>query len=132
MKAISASPVKAIQVGTILDCADNSGARKLKVIGVLRYKGRKRRHPCAGVADVVICSVIEGSPDIRKKKVKAIIIRQKKEYRRKDGTRICFEDNAAIVVNDNFDPIASKIKGPVAREVIERFPSVGRRASMVV
>jgi large subunit ribosomal protein L14 len=132
MKAISGSITKTLQVGSIIECADNSGAKKLKIIGVYRFKGKKRQHPIAGVGDVVICSVREGTPEMRKKKVKAVIIRQRKEYRRKNGMRIFFEDNAAVIVNDRFEPIASKIKGPVAKEVVERFPSIGKRASMVV
>ncbi len=132
MKAISAKVSKGIQVGTYLVCADNTGARELKVIGVLKYKGVKRRIPRAGVGDVVVVSVRKGKAELKGKVFKAVIIRQRKPYRRANGMRICFEDNAAVLITDRGDPKGTEIKGPVAREVGERFPMVVRIASMVV
>ncbi len=132
MKAISAKVSKGIQVGTYLVCADNTGARELKVIGVLKYKGVKRRIPKAGVGDVVVVSVRKGKSELKGKVFKAVIIRQRKPYRRANGMRICFEDNAAVLITDRGDPKGTEIKGPVAREVGERFPMVVRIASMVV
>ncbi len=132
MKAISASVTKGITVGTLLTCADNTGARVLKVIGVVGYKGVKRRYPKAGVGDIVIASVKKGTPDMKKKVVRAVVIRQRMPYRRANGTRIAFEDNAAVIVNDKGEPKGSEIKGPVAKEVGERFPKVVRIASIVV
>ncbi len=132
MKAISASVTKGITIRTLLTCADNTGAKVLKVIGVIGYKGVKRRYPKAGVGDIVVASVVKGTPEMRKKVVKAVIIRQRMPYRRANGTRIAFEDNAAVIVNDRGEPRGSEIKGPVAKEVGERFPKVVRIASIVV
>jgi len=132
MKAIKASVTKALNVGTFLTCADNTGAKIMQIISVFGYKGVRRRQPKAGIADVVKCTVKEGNVKIRKQLVNAVIIRQKAEYRRLDGTWVTFEDNAAAIVDDNFEPKGTEIKGPVAKEVIERFSSIGKIASIVV
>lgn len=120
-KAIPANVTKGILNETILKCADNSGARELRVIGVKGYSGVRRRKPAAGVGDMVICSVISGDMKIRKRVVKAIIVRQKMPYRRPDGTRVAFEDNAAAVVNDDGSPKGTEIRGVIAKEVAVRW-----------
>jgi len=132
MKALKANVTRAIPVGAMLECVDNTGAKKLGLISVKGYHGRKNRLQSAGVGDVVVCSVKKGTKKWRKQVVKALIIRQKKEYRRSDGMRIKFEDNAAIIVNDKIEPQGSQIKGPVAREITGRFLSIGKVASFVV
>ncbi len=133
MRGVSASITKAIQLGTRLKCIDNSGVKELEVIAVRGYKGVRRRLPKAGVADVVVCRVVKGAEKWRKKVVHAVIVRQKKEYRRITGERVKFEDNAAILVNEKtFEPIGTEIRGAIAREVVERFPSIGKIASIVV
>lgn len=131
MKALKARVTKGIMVGTTIECADNTGAKKLKVIAVKGYHGRKRRLQSAGVGNIVVCSVKKGTQKWRKQVVKVAIIRQKKEYRRKEGIRVKFEDNAGIIVNDKTEPQGSRIKGPVAREVTERFLSIGKIVSFV-
>ncbi len=132
MRGISGKPVKAITVGTRLVCADNTGAKELMMIGMRGYKGRKRMYPKAGVADEIVCSVKKGKPDIKKKVVHAVIIRQKKEYRRANGMRIKFEDNAAVLINEKGEPRGSEIKGPIAKEVAERWPKIAKVASIIV
>ncbi len=132
MKALAASVTKGIQTGTYLVCADNSGAKELKMIGVIGFKGRKRRRPQAGVADMIIVSVTKGKPDMKGKVFKAVVIRQRQPYRRADGTRIMFEDNAAVIVNDKGEPRGTEIKGPIAREVADRYPKIARIASVIV
>ena len=132
MKAISARPIKAVQVGTVLKCIDNTGAKLLKVIGVRGYKGTRRRLARAGVGDVVICTVIKGSEKIRNEVVHAVVVRQKRKYRRKNGMFVCFEDNAAVLINERMEPRGREIKGVVAKEAVERFPAVGKIASMVI
>lgn len=132
MKGVKANITKALNVGSYINCADNTGAKILQIIAVFGYKGVKRRQPKAGVADVVKCSVKKGDVKIRKQIVNAIIIRQRAEYRRPNGLRVKFEDNAAVIVDDNFEPKGTEIKGPVAREAVERFPSIGKIASIVV
>ncbi len=132
MKAIKARITKAIPVGAYIVCADNTGAKKMQLISVFGYKGVRRRKPSAGVADVVKCTVKEGTVKWRKQVVRAVIIRQKKEYRRTNGLRIKFEDNAAIMINEKNEPVGSQVKGPMAKEVVDRFLSIGKIASVVV
>ena len=100
MKPVKASVTRGIPVGALIKCADNTGAKTLKVIAVIGYKGKKRRRASAGIGDMIVCSVKEGDVKIRKQVVKAVIIRQKKEYRRPNGLRVKFEDNAAVIVDD--------------------------------
>jgi large subunit ribosomal protein L14 len=132
MKAVKARITKSIPVGAMIECADNTGAKKLQLISVYGYKGVRRRKPSAGVADVVKCSVKEGTVKSRKQVVRAVIIRQKKEYRRASGLRIEFEDNAAVLVNEKDEPLGSQVKGPMAKEVTDRFLTLGKIASVVV
>ncbi len=132
MKPVKARVTRALSVGSRLICADNTGAKALEIIAVVGYKGVKRRKPRAGVGNVVKCSVKEGDVKLRKQIVDAVIIRQKKEYRRKNGMRVSFEDNAAVLINEKGEARGSQIKGPVAKEAVERFILVGKIASMVV
>ena len=132
MKGLAANITKALHIGSILKCDDNSGAKELMIIGVIGYRGKRRKMPEAGIADKVVCSVKKGKPELRKKVVKAVIIRQRKEFRRRDGTRIKFEDNAAVLVDDTDLPKGTEIKGVVAKEVAERFAKVATLAKNVV
>lgn len=118
--------------GTRLEIADNSGAKSAQVIAVIGYKGRRRRLPRASVGDVVVVVVKEGTPDMRHQIFRAVIIRQRKPYRRKDGTWISFEDNAAVIIDEEGNPKGTLIKGPVAREAAKRFPNVAKIASQIV
>lgn len=107
-----------IQLRTVLKVSDNSGARKLRLIHI---HGGSRRH-FGYVADAVTASVISADPQSQLKKgqvVKAVVIRTKKETKRSDGSAIRFDDNAAVVIEnlDNKTPVATRIFGPVAREV---------------
>lgn len=131
MKGVKAKITRGISVGSIIECADNTGAKQLRVISVKTYKGRKRRVATVGVGGIVTCSVVKGTQKWRKQVVKALIIRQKKEYRRKEGIRVKFEDNAAILINDKVEPQGSRIKGPVAREVVERFLPIGKISDFI-
>ena len=133
MKAIKAKVSDGLQVGSYLETCDNSGAKVLKITGVKRGKTVKGRIPGAGVGDMVVAAVKKGRPDMRKKVVYAIIVRQKKEYRRPDGTRIHFEDNAAVVLKDEKgNPKGTIFKGPVAREAANRWPAVAKVANMAI
>lgn len=105
-----------IQTESVLDVADNSGAKKLRTIKVLG--GSKRRY--ASIGDVVVVSVREALPNGKVKKGdihRAVIVRTKKEIRRKDGTYIRFDVNSAVLVNKDGEPIGTRIFGPVAREL---------------
>jgi large subunit ribosomal protein L14 len=132
VKAITAKATKGIQYGTTCLCTDNSGAKLVKIISVFKHKGRKRMLAKAGIADMVNVVVKKGKPDIRKKIEKAVIVRVKKEFKRKDGSRIKFEDNAVVLVDEKGLPKASEIKGVVAKEVGERFPKITGIAAGVV
>jgi large subunit ribosomal protein L14 len=132
MKAIKASITKCLPVGAYINCTDNTGAKVLQLISVFLYKGRRRRKPSAGVGNMINCSVKEGTVKWRKQVVRAVIVRQKKEFRRPSGLRVAFEDNAAIMVNEKGEPVGTQIKGPIAKEVVERYMSIGKIASLVV
>lgn len=123
-KAIPAHITKGILNETILKCADNSGAQELRVIGVKCYKGVRRRKPTAGIGDVVICSVVSGDMKMRKQIVKAVIVRQRMPYRRPDGTRVMFEDNAAAIINDDGAPKGTEIRGVIAKEAATRWDKI--------
>ena len=134
MKGLKAKVTKGLQVGTRLKIADNSGAKIGEIIAVKGYKGVKKRNPRAGIGDVIMCAIKVGNPDMKHQIVPCVIIRQKKEYRRKSGVRVKFEDNAAIVMKDlkKGEPKGTTVKGPVAREAIERFVLITRISSIVV
>ncbi len=105
-----------IQMQTILDVADNSGAKKLFCIKVLG--GSKRKY--AGVGDIVVCSVREALPNSKVKKgdvVKVVVVRTAKELGRPDGSYIRFDDNSGVVINNAKEPVGTRIFGPVAREL---------------
>ncbi|MFA5515112.1 MAG: 50S ribosomal protein L14 [Desulfuromonadales bacterium] len=105
-----------IQMQTMLDVADNSGARRLCCIKVIG--GSKRKY--AGLGDIIICSVKEALPNSKVKKgdvVRAVIVRTAKEVPRPDGSCIRFDKNSAVVVNAGGEPVGTRIFGPVAREL---------------
>ncbi len=85
-----------------------------------------------GLGDLATVSVQKGTPDMRRKLVRAVVIRQKKEMRRPNGMRISFEDNAVVVVDEKNEPKGTEIKGPIAREGAERFPKLGSMATIIV
>ena len=132
MKAISASMVKGLQIGSELKCIDNSGAKILRIISVRGFRGKRRTRPSAGIAAQVNCKVAVGNESVRHQVFQVIIVRQKKEFRRPDGLRVGFEDNAGVIVNEKAEPKGTLIKGPIAKEVVERWPTLGKIASMVV
>jgi len=132
MEALAADVTQGLEKGSLVTCADNTGARELKVISVSGYSGTKNRHPKAGLGDKVSVSVTKGTPEMRRQVLEAVIVRQRKPIRRPDGTRVKFEDNAAVVVDEKEDPRGTELRGPVAREVAERFGSIASAATMIV
>jgi large subunit ribosomal protein L14 len=109
----------AVQMRTMLDVADNSGARKLQMI--LPLGGHTGL--VASLGDVITAAVKEAAPEGTAKKgtvVKAVIVRTRKEHRRRDGTYIRFDQNAAVLINDAHEPIGTRVFGPVARELREK------------
>ncbi|HDN65857.1 MAG TPA: 50S ribosomal protein L14, partial [Methanosarcinales archaeon] len=95
-------------------------------------RGVKNRYPKAGIGDMLVVSVKKGTPEMRKQIMRAVVIRQKKEYRRPDGMHVSFEDNAVVITDNEGLPKGTEIKGPVAREVAERFPKIASAATIIV
>ena len=105
-----------VQMTTVLDVADNSGAKKVMCVKVLG--GSKRKY--ASIGDIIVVSIKEAIPNAKVKKgdvVKAVIVRTKKEIARVDGTYIRFDTNSAVLINKDNEPIGTRIFGPVAREL---------------
>ncbi len=113
-----------IQLRTVLEVADNSGAKRVQCIKVLG--GSRRRY--ASVGDIIVVAVREAEPNtpIKKGEVKkAVVVRTRKEMRRADGTYVKFDSNAAVMVNDSKEPVGTRIFGPVARELrAKRFMKI--------
>jgi large subunit ribosomal protein L23e len=108
--------------GALINCADNSGAKNLYIFAVKGIKGRLNRLPSAGVGDMVMASVKKGKPELRKKVMPAVVVRQRKSWRRKDGKFIFFEDNAGVIVNPKGEMKGSAITGPVSKECADLWP----------
>jgi large subunit ribosomal protein L14 len=123
---------RGLLAGSRLSCADNTGARQLKVINVIAYKSRLRRLPSACVGDMVIVSVTKGSPDLRRQIFPAVVVRTRRSFRRPDCMRIQFEDNAAVIMTPEGELKGTEIRGPVAREAAERWPRVANLASIIL
>ena len=108
-----------VQTETNLVVADNSGAKSVRIFRL--YGGSKRK--VSSIGDIVMCAVKDAIPNGKVKKgdvVKAVIIRVKKAYQRKDGSTIAFDDNACVIVNDEGAPKGTRVFGPVARELREK------------
>ena len=117
--------------GAIMNCCDNSGAKNIYVMSVKGYKGRQNRLPAAGVGDVVMCTVKKGKPDLRKKIMSAVVIRQRKPWRRKDGVFIHFEDNGGVLVTPKGEMKGSAVAGPVAKECADMWPRIASSAGTI-
>merc|ERR1712137_1050514 len=87
-----------LPVGAVMNCADNTGAENLYIIAVYGIKGRLNRLPAAGVGDMFLGTVKKGKPELRKKVMPGVVVRQKKSWRRRDGITLFFEDNAGVIV----------------------------------
>jgi large subunit ribosomal protein L23e len=105
-----------------MNCCDNSGARNLYIIAVKGFGARLNRLPAAGVGDMVMATVKKGKPELRKKVMPAVVVRQSKPWRRADGVFLYFEDNAGVIVNPKGEMKGSAITGPVGKEAAELWP----------
>jgi len=121
-----------IQTETVLDVADNSGAKRVACIKVLG--GSRRRY--AGLGDIIVVSVKEAMPTARVKKgdvAKAVVVRTRQEHQRSDGSVVKFDTNSAVLLNQNLEPLGTRIFGPVARELrTKRFMKIVSLAPEVV
>lgn len=133
MKAVTSNITKGLPLRALVTACDNSGAKIIRVISVRGHNTTRGRIQSAGVGDLVLASVQKGKLEMRKTVVFAVIVRQRMPYRRPDGTRIRFEDNAAVVLKDDKgNPKGTLFKGPIAKEVAERWPAVAKVANMIV
>ncbi|MEM4699796.1 MAG: 50S ribosomal protein L14 [Candidatus Nezhaarchaeales archaeon] len=121
-----------LPVGSLVKCADNSGVQEVRIVGVVGRKSRHRRLPAAAVGDMVIVSVRKGKPELKKQILKAVVIRQRKPYRRINGVWVQFEDNAVVIVSPEGEPKGTEIRGVVAKEAAERWPKIAALTTMVV
>ena len=105
----------------------------INIIAVKRHKTRKGRIQSAGVGDMIIISVRKGVPGIKKQIFPAVVVRQRQEYRRPDGTRVKFEDNAVVVCKDEKgNPKGTMIKGAISKEACDRWPAISKLARIIV
>ena len=132
MKGIAGRQTRGVSNGTTLNVIDNTGAKTIKVLTVPGYHGTARRVPSAGIGDIVIASVKKGSPEMRRQVVYAIVVRQRRPFRRADGVMVMFEDNAAVITTEEGETKGTDIKGAVAREAAERWPRIAATASTIV
>ena len=132
MKGFTSRVTRGLQTGSKITCHDNSGGKLIQIINVLGLMGTRRRYPAAGIGDVVIASVKKGKPEMVKKVVRALIVRQKRPFKRKNGLMVQFEDNAAVLVTEDGLPVGTEIKGVVAKEITERYPKVSAIAPGII
>ena len=133
MKAVSAKTTRGLNLGSNVLASDNSGARIVRIVSVKHGKTKKGRQQYAKIADWVKVSVRKGDPKMKGQVFDAIVIRQKKPFKRKTGERVAFTDNAvALLKDDKGNPKGTQIKGPVAREVQERWSSVAKISKFIL
>jgi len=118
--------------GSRITCADNTGAKELKIIQVLGTHTRLRRVPSACVGDMIMISVSKGSPDLRRQMFPAVVVRQRNTFKRPDGSRLSFHDNAGVIMTPEGEMKGTEIRGPVAKEAAERWPRVANLASIII
>jgi large subunit ribosomal protein L23e len=115
-----------------MNCADNTGAKILYIMAVSGYGARLNRYPKASIGDMVLATVKKGKPELRKKVWPAIIVRQRKPWRRSDGLFICCEDNAGVICNPKGETKGSGISGPVAKECADMWPKISSSAGAII
>eukprot|EP00824_Muranothrix_gubernata_P017207 TRINITY_DN35415_c0_g1_i1.p3 TRINITY_DN35415_c0_g1~~TRINITY_DN35415_c0_g1_i1.p3 ORF type:complete len:141 (+),score=34.79 TRINITY_DN35415_c0_g1_i1:153-575(+) len=118
--------------GAVINCADNTGAKNLYIIAVKGFKSRMNRLPKAGPGDMVMATVKKGKPELRKKVMPAVVIRQRKAWRRRDGVFLYFEDNAGVIVNPKGEMKGSAITGPVGKECADLWPRIASSAGTII
>lgn len=132
MKAVATRTTEGFNLGAKVAVADNSGAKTAKIVSVKGSKAKKGKQASAKLADWIKVSVKKGIPDMKGKVFDAVVVRQKKAFRRLNGERVTFEDNAVSIIKDaKGNPKGTQIKGPIAREVQSRWPQVAKIARTV-
>merc|ERR1712224_1198469 len=118
--------------GAVMNCADNTGAKNLYIMAVNGIKGRLNRIPSAASGSMVLATVKKGKPELRTKVMPAVVIRQRKAWRRKEGVYLYFEDNAGVIVNPKGEMRGSAIAGPVGKECADLWPRIASNAGSIV
>merc|ERR1712070_974281 len=121
-----------LPVAAVMNCADNTGAKNLYIMSVKGYGGVLNRLPAACSGDMVMATVKKGKPELRKKVMPAVVVRQRKPFRRMDGVFIHFEDNAGVIVDAKGEMKGSAITGPVAKECAEIWPRIASAANSIL
>ncbi len=122
-----------LPVAAVINCADNSGAKNLYIMAVCGIQARQNRLPAASVGDMVLATVKKGKPELRKKVMPAVVVRQRKPFRRREGHFIYFEDNAGVIIAGAKGELkGTAISGPVAKECAEIYPKIAAAAGSVV
>lgn len=133
MKGVAANLTRALNIGSYVLASDNSGARIVKIVGVKHGKTRKGRQQYAKLGDHVKVSVRKGDPKMKGEVFDAVIIRQKKPYKRNTGERVAFMDNAvALLKDEKGNPKGTQIKGPIAKEVSDRWQFLGKISKFIL
>ena len=132
MKGIAGKVTRGLPTAARLTCADNTGAKVVEIIAVPKLGGTIRRYPSAGIGHMIKVSVKRGTPETRRQMFSAVIIRQRRPFRRVDGTWVQFADNACVITNERGEVQGTDIKGPVSRESAERWPRIAATAKQIV
>jgi large subunit ribosomal protein L14 len=133
MKGVAAKVTRGLNLGSLVLASDNSGARIVRIVSVKGGKTKKGRQQYAKIGDQVKISVRKGDPKMKGEVFDAVIIRQKKPFRRNTGERVAFQDNAvALLKDEKGNPKGTQVKGPIAKEVGERWPFVNKIAKFVL
>ena len=121
-----------LPMSAVMNCADNSGAKNLYVVSVSRRGAALNKLPSASPGDFFMGSCKKGKPELRKKMLPAVVIRQRKPWRRRTGEYIYFEDNAGVIVNPEGEMKGSGIAGPVAKECADLWPRIASNAPSIL
>ena len=132
MRGIAGKQTRGLPTMARMQVADNTGAKIAQLINVRKLGGTMCRYPAAGVGDLIKVSIKRGTPETRRQMFNAVVIRQRRPFRRVDGTWVQFEDNACVITNEKGDVQGSDIKGPVSRESAERWPRIAATAKQIV
>merc|ERR1739842_63433 len=120
-----------LPVASVMNCADNIGAKNLYMIACTGIGARLNRFPSGSVGDMFLASVKKGKPELRKRVMPAVIVRQKKNIRRREGYFLYFEDNAGVIVNVKGEMKGQNITGPVAKECADLWPKIASHAGAI-
>merc|ERR1712157_77425 len=120
-----------LNVAALINCADNSGAKNLYMIAAKGCGARLNRLPKAGPGDMILASVKKGKAELRKKVYPCVVVRQRKAWRRKEGTFIYFEDSAGVIVNDKGEMKGSAVSGPIAKECADLWAKIASAAPAI-